>query len=326
LYLLIHSIHKKKQKSNSMKRITRFPLLAIAGATAIMAFGMSACSKKSSGGGGGTPPPTPLGGYVSSDSVAPSNLVGYWPFDADGNDHKGGLTATTTGSASYSTAGVRGKCYTGGDSVFLTFTLPSGGGSYSSLGSYSESFWFKVSAQDTVTQGVFFMEGANTQDELVTEIEPFKAGVSGSDDSVNVHTGFNDLNGPAYQLFVPETFDTNAVGKWVHEVITYNGGTSVYTVYQDAIPMGTKTAFSNGGYITPNPMWTDGNATTPLGMIGFTSDPPKTLLIGTWPDQLFGQSQAHNTFRGNLDEFRIYNKALSQQEVSGLFLNGQAGR
>jgi hypothetical protein len=306
-----------------MKRITsKFSLLAIAGATAIMALGISSCSKKSSG----TTPITPLGGYVSSDSVASANLIAYWPFDADGNDHKGGLTASATGSPSYSSAGVRGNSYQGSEGSYLTFTLPSGGGTFNAIGSYSESFWFKVPSQDTITQGIFFMEGTSTQDELLTEIEPYMYGVAGSDDSVRIHTGFNDLNSPAYQLFVPETFDTMAVGKWVHEVITYNGGTSVYTVYQNAIPMGTNSAFSNGKYITPNPMFTDGTMATPLGMLGFTSDPPKTLIIGSWPDQLFGQSATKNCFIGQLDELRIFNVALTQQEVAGLFLNGQAGR
>lgn len=307
-----------------MKLITSLQFLAIAGATAAMALGMPACSKKSSGHTGTNV--QPLGGYVSSDSVASSSLIGYWPFDADGNDHKGGLTATPTGSPSYSSAGVRGNAYTGSAGTYLTFTLPNGGGQYQNIGSYSESFWFKVASQDTITQGVFFMEGASTQDELLTEIEPFSDTLAGSADSIRIHTGFNDLNSPTYQLFVPETFDTMAVGKWVHEVVTYNGGTSTYTVYQNGIPMGTNSAFSNGKYITPNPLWTDGTATTPLGMIGFNSDPPQTIIIGSWPDQLFGQSATKNTFMGQLDEFRIYNKALSQQEVAGLFLNGQAGR
>jgi len=31
-------------------------------------------------------------------------------------------------------------------------------------------------------------------------------------------------------------------------------------------------------------------------------------------------------FIGQMDELRIFNKALTQQEVSGLFLNGQANR
>jgi len=304
-----------------MKRITsKFPLLAIAGATAIMAIGMSSCSKKSSS---GPTPPTPLGGYISSDSVAPGNLIAYWPFDGNSNEKMLGLTPTPIGSGITYTTGVRGQAYQGAAGSYETFTLPGGGGPFSALGSYSESLWFKVANEDTVPRGIFFLSGTTTQDELVTEIEPYTP-VSG--DSVRIHTGFNDLNGPAYQLFIPETFDTAAIGKWVHLVITYNGGTSVYTVYQNAIPMGTSTAFSGGLYITPNPMWTDGTATTPLGNIGFTSDPPASIIIGSWPNGLFGQVATNDCFVGQIDELRVFNIALTQQEVAGLFLNGQAGR
>jgi len=112
----------------------------------------------------------------------------------------------------------------------------------------------------------------------------------------------------------------------VHLVVTYDGGSSTYTVYQNATPSGTSTAFSNGGYITPNPLWTDGTKTTPLGNLSFSTDPPVSVIIGSWPDGLFGQVAANTCFLGQLDELRVFNKALTQTEVAGLFLNGQAGR
>jgi hypothetical protein len=73
-------------------------------------------------------------------------------------------------------------------------------------------------------------------------------------------------------------------------------------------------------------MWTDGTATTPLGNIGFTSDPPASIVIGSWPNGLFGQVATNDCFVGQIDELRVFNIALTQQEVAGLFLNGQAGR
>jgi hypothetical protein len=315
-----------------MKRITiNFPLVAAIGVTTALTFGLWSCSKKSGGGSSG---PTPLGGYVSSDSVAPGNLIAYFPFDADANDHKGGLTATQVGSGVTFTTGIRGNAYTGAYGSYYTLSVPSGGGAYTDIGSYSESLWFKIAQEDTVTQGLFFLSGANTQDEFITEIEPYQP-VSG--DSVKIHTGFNDLNGPAYQLFVPETFDTNAVAKWTFMVITYDGSSGTYTVYENGVPQGTNTAFSPAppagapypdpvAYVTPNILYTDGTKATILGPIGFTSDPPKTIIIGSWPDQLFGQAAAKTCFVGQMDELRIFNKALSQTEVAGLYLNGQAGR
>jgi hypothetical protein len=320
-----------------MKKVkSKFSLLIIAGIT-FAALGIESCSKSSSGGGGTTPPPPPvlIGGYASSDSVASANLIAYFPFDADANDHKGGLTATAVGTGvTFTSAGVRGNAYQGAYGSYYTLPVPSGGGVYTTLGSYSESFWFKMASQDSTTQGIFFLSGTTTQDELVTEIESYKPV---SLDSVKIHTGFNDLASPNFKLFIPETFDTLAIGKWVHVAITYNAGTGEYIVYQDANVAGTNTAFSPPtpagahtpdpvSYVSPNILYTDNTKSTLLGSIAFTSDPPKTIVIGSWPDGLFGQVAIKDCFVGQMDELRVFNKALTQIEVTGLFLNGQAGR
>jgi hypothetical protein len=317
-----------------MKKVkSKFSLFMIAGIT-LAAISIASCSKSDKNNNGPTPP-TPIGGYVSSDSVAASNLIAYFPFDADANDHKGSLTATAVGSGvTFTSKGVIGNSYQGAQGSYFTLPVPSGGGVYTNIGSYSESMWFKLAATDTLTQGMFFLSGTTVQDELVTEIEPYK---SAALDSIKIHTGFNDLNSPAYKLFIPETFDTLAIGKWVHLVITYNAGTGAYVVYQNANATGTNTAFSPstppgqpypfpGYYVPLNTLYTDGSKATLLGPLGFTSDPPKTIVIGSWPDGLFGQVAAKTCFIGQMDELRIFNKALTQQEVSGLFLNGQAGR
>ena len=302
-----------------MKRvINKLSYIAFSGIILMSIVFIASCKKSSSSG------PPLIGGYASSDSVAASNLIAYWPFDGDANDKKGGLTATTAGSVTFTT-GIRGQAYQGADGAYATYSLPASN-SFTTLHSYSVSFWYKVPASQatiTRTQGLFFVEGTTTQNLLINEIEPY---TSLTGDSVRIHTGFNDIGAPAYQLFVPETFDTAATAKWVHFVVEYNGGTSVYTVYQNAVPSGTNSAFSNGHYITPNPLWTDGTATTPLGSLNFSSDPAKTVIIGTWPDGLFGQSATTNTYLGQMDELRVFNKALTQTEVSGLYLNGKAGR
>lgn len=317
-----------------MKKVKSKMSYWLIAAGSIALFGIASCSKSSSN-NNNPPPPVLIGGYASSDSVAASNLVGYWPFDANANDAKGGLTATAVGSGvTFGSAGVRGNSYQGTQGAYFTLAVPSGGGAYTSIGSYSESVWFKLAGQDSVTQGMFFLSGASTQDEMVTEIESYKPV---SLDSIKIHTGFDDLNSPAYQRFIPETFDTMAIGKWVHMVITYNGGTGEYIVYQNAKATGTNTAFSPttppnqpypfpGYYNTPNILYTDGTKATLLGPIGFTSDAPTTIIIGSWPDGLFGQVAVKTCFVNQMDELRIFNKALTQTEVTGLFLNGQAGR
>jgi hypothetical protein len=277
-----------------------------------------------------------IGGYASSDSVASANLVAYWPFDGNANETKGGLTPTVTGTITYTT-GIRGQAYQGAAGAYATYT-PSA--AFASLPSYSVSFWYNLpttganfsatTGQDTLTQGVLFLYG--TSDYLLAnEIEPWRG------DSVRIHAGFQDFASPAYKGFIPETFDTNAVNNWVHFVVTYNGGTSSYIVYQDALATNANTAFSPntpagepypypGYFNSPNILYTDGTKTTLLGNLGFTGQTPSKLIVGSWPDGLFGQSAATATFRGQMDELRVYNKALTQLEITGLYLNGKAGR
>jgi len=145
-------------------------------------------------------------------------------------------------------------------------------------------------------------------------------------DSVRIHSGFWDVgNEPAFGNFIPETFNLGAVGKWVFFTVTYNGGTSTYTSYQNAVPTPASTAFTSGGYATPNPLYTDDTKSTPLGNLKLT-DAPQSIVLASWPDGMFGQVAAKTCFLGKLDELRVYSRALTQQEVSGLFLNGQANR
>lgn len=265
-----------------------------------------------------------IGGYASSDSVAAASLLAYWPFDGDANDKKGGLTATVTGTPTY-TGGVRGQAYQGATGAYATLTpaasLPT------SLGSYTVAYWYNLPAQpDTFnTEGIFFYSGATQQGELINEIEwPLNKNLAG--DSVRIHPGFIDIGAPgAYQYFIPETIDTAALAKWVFFTVTYNGGTSTYVTYQNGVPTGASTAFTAGMYVTPNPLYTDGTATTGLGDLKFT-DAVGTFTIGTWPDGLFGQQSATANYVGKLDELRLYGKALTQTEVTGLYLNGKAGR
>jgi hypothetical protein len=305
-----------------MKKVkSKFSLLMIAGIT-FAAISIVSCSKSSNN---GPTPPTPIGGYVSSDSVATDALIAYWPFDGDANDHKGGLTATATGTIAYTTTGVRGKAYQGSLGTYATFVPPA---SFpTKLASYTISFWYNLPAQpDTnTTQGVFFYSSVSQQGEIINEFEsPANKNLHG--DSVRVHPGFIDVgDAPNYAFFIPETFNLGAIGKWVFFTVSYNGGTSTYTTYQNAVATGASTAFTNGLYSTPNPLYTDASKGTPLGNLKF-NDAPQSITIGSWPDGMFGQSAAKDNFLGQLDELRVFSRALTQTEVSGLFLNGQANR
>jgi hypothetical protein len=303
-----------------MKKIVSALSLAVV-TCAVMGLVFSSCKKSSNT----IAPPTLIGGYASSDSVASGNLIGYWPFDGNANDVKGGQTGTTTGGATYTT-GIRGQAYQGSAGGYATVPANS---ALKNLGSYSTSVWFKLPAQPATTPqndpaGIFFVGSQNAPNELMMEIESYNPkGL----DSVRVHHGFNNIGAPAWQQFVMESFDTMALNKWVHQVTTYDGASSTYTVYENGTAIGNSSAF--GQNVTPTTIYTDGNKTSLMGNMNFTSDPPTQVILGTWPAGLFGVSSSlgsNGGFLGQMDELRIYNKALSASEVNGLYLNGKAGR
>jgi hypothetical protein len=300
--------------------------LAIA-TISIALLGIEACSKKSSG----PPAPVLIGGYASSDSVASANLVAYWPFDGNVNDVKGGLSGSASG-VTYAT-GIRGQAYQGASGSYAT-AVP--GSSLAGLTSFSLSVWYQLPTQPASGDpgGMFFMGSSTNPNEIILETEHYSP-VSG--DSVKIHHGFDNVGSAGWQGFTLESYDTVAIGKWVHLVMTYDGGSSTYTFYQNAIPTGVSSAFSNGGYITPTtildgppPVGSGTPATTTMGSLNLSSDPPTSIVIGTWPVGLYGVSPTslggNGSYVGQMDELRIFNKALTQLEVSGLFLNGQAGR
>jgi hypothetical protein len=307
------------------KIIMGLPLWLIAVIVVSAILSLTSCSKSSTGSS-----ITPLGGYTSSDAVASANLVAYFPFNGNSNDSISGNTATTN-NVTYNT-GIRGLAYQGATGGYATVT-PSA--AFSSLGSFAISVWFKLPAQPANGDpgGMFFLSGTSTLNELLLETESYSPV---SMDSVKIHHGFTDLGSPNYQGFTMESFDTMAIGQWTHLVMSYDGASSTYTFYENGIPRGVNSAWSSGMYVTPTIMYDGplpvGSGTPPtqaLGSISFTGDAPHTIYIGTWPPTLYGVSSslgANGCYMGQMDELRVFNRALSGGEVAGLYLNGRAGR
>lgn len=290
--------------------------LAISAIFIAVAFiGLEACSKSSGSSG-----PTPIGGYVSSDSVAANALVAYWPMDGDPNDHKGGI-AGTAANVTYST-GVRGQAYQGAANGYITF-VPNA--TLVGLTSFSVTLWYWQPAQPANgdPEGIFFLGDATPNPDLIIENEHY-APVAG--DSVRMHAGCYFPAATQWQQWVMESFDTSAVGKWVHFAMTYDGASSNFIVYQNGQPMTNQSAY---GFNTTTQLLQGPSGSTPQGNMNWSAHPPVIGTIGTWLPNLFGVSPtlgANGCYLGKLDEIRVFNRALTQAEVAGLFLNGQAGR
>jgi len=301
-----------------MKTIKSTALLLAAG-VALAVTGES-CKKSSKS---GTPPPTPIGGFVSSDSVEPQALVAYWPMDGDVNDHKGGISGTGV-NVTYTT-GVRGQAYQGSSTSYASFTPNS---ALKGLQSFSVALWYWQPAQPTNTpsndpQGIFFMADSNSNPDIIIENEHY-APVSG--DSLEIHAGLYFPAASQWNGWTMNTFDTAAIGKWVHFAYTYDGSTSTYIVYQDGVPMMNQSAY---GWSTSTQLLQGPSGSTPQGNENWTPNPPQIGTIGTWAPGVYGVSPtlgSNGNWQGKLDEIRVYNIPLTQKDVAGLYLNGQAGR
>ena len=304
--------------------------------SSIALFGLGSCSKSSST----TPAPVPLGGYISSDSVAKANLISYFSFDNNVNDIKGAQTGTGVG-VTYTT-GLRGMAYQGATGAYATVPASS---AFAALQSFSVSVWYSYTSSTKPqvptggaqnAQGIFFASGSNpgaNGNEIILEADN-PSPTQFTADSVSIHHGFNNVGGAAgtWQGFTMVSYDT-ATSKWVHVVMTYDGPSSTYTYYENGQPVAVSSAYgvqtSTIIYNGPLPLGSGTPPTTLMGNLSFTAAPTTTLYIGTWPPGLYGVSPtlgANGAFLGAMDELRVFNRALTQAEVVGLYLNGQAGR
>jgi len=298
------------------------------GVLVVAVIGLGSCSKSNSGGGTTTPPVQEIGGYTSSDSVASDALVAYFPFDADANDKKGGLTTTAAPGVTFVTGGVRGNAYQGAAGAYATLTP---GAALDSIHSYSLSVWYNLAAQPSGTPndpgGMFFLFSTKGNPDMIMETEHYAPVAL---DSVEIHAGFSNPGAAQWNGWTMTTFDTMAIGKWVHFVMTYDGPSSTYVVYQNGTPTSNQSAFgwNLSSVLTAGPAGAT-PPSPPLGPIEYASDLPAQVVIGTWPAGLYGVSPtlgANGSYLGKMDELRVFNRAITPHEVAGLYLNGKANR
>jgi len=103
-------------------------------------------------------------------------------------------------------------------------------------------------------------------------------------------------------------------GNWHHIIYSYDQTTSKMTYYFDGAAVtgmtATQTDVKNGG--------------SPRGPVDLTS--AKKLILGGWNKHGGAQGPTDDwikTYTGAVDQFRLYNKALSATEVQALFANKQ---
>lgn len=287
--------------------------------SAIVTF--SACTKADYGDSvvKGDPPPVP-GGFTNSSQIASTNLVAYWNFDDNLTDNVTGKAATNVGATF--TTGIKGKAYKGSNTSYALFNPST---AIQNLQSFSVAFWIN-SPTNTGAIGIFSLTNTN---DFWGSLDIYQDN-GGSGDKTVFKVHLNNANVPWAGQFTDTKVSFN---KWNHITITYDAATSRLNIYEGAIALGVNSAGNPGGTVGPILHGSDPGAppVTPYGAIKFVN--ATAITFGAFQFQTVPSLTTSATaqtwatdFAGALDEFRIYNRALTAQEVSALVTLERQGR
>lgn len=258
-------------------------------------------------------PKLSINGYSSSNEIQPSHLISFWGFNGNTTDS---LTndAGTPVSVGF-TKGVKGQAYQGSANGYSLYSPSS---AFTNLHSYTIAFWMNTS----VTNGAIGIFTLARTDDFWGNVDIFTDGPSGTDKMVFKCHMYNDNVSWGGQFI-----DTKIkYGNWTHIAITYDAATSVFNIYQDGAVLKVNSAGNPSDQEGPVLNGSDPSnpPVTPYGDIHFknaTAGVFGAFQFMTNPALNGGTSQpwAHD-YEGALDEFRIYDAALTPIEVSSLFL------
>ncbi len=303
------------------------------------------CTGKSSA--AGLPP---IDGLTSSNQVAASNLIAYWPFDANNKEQGSGVAALSggtynVGTVTYTAAGKIGNCatFTNGALVY-----PSIGNINhdTALQSYSLSMWVKMPTASGAEglRSLFQVNGNRFPDlwGLVT-FELSNNGVAGDSLALQTRQVQVDGTGPHNVVAGPINTASGGSSNWTFITETYNGnGTNqtmkIYAngVLKDSVEFtdvdksvsSTQSTFrvvptGNGAVTTPTPA----NMVT-IGTFNFNDFPEFQGGdgYGNVTPTAASRPWAQNGITGAIDDVRLFNTPLTAQQVSDLYQLGNQGR
>lgn len=248
----------------------------------------------------GDPVPV-VGGYTASSQIAPSNLVAYWGFNGDLKESVSGTAGTNRGMSF--TAGLKGQALTGNpDATAKAYATSPSTPAIAGLKKYTVSVWTNTD-QNVGATGIF----------SIAETTGFWGNINiffengGTSTLAKFKTIFLD-NGATYDNNIQDV--ENGFNNWTHYVITYDGA-------------GTFKSFVNGTMVRSR-------VVTGASDIRFTNVGPVVfgaLHFMTQPSLTTGSTEQTwaGYLRGKMDEVRIYNKALTETEVSALSILEKRG-
>lgn len=253
------------------------------------------------------------GNKVDPGTIATSNLIAYFPFDAEPTAGSSVANSTSitfarkVGNVTF-VPGRRGNAYQGNSAEsYLEYNVAPGS-PFTTMQEFTIATWIKTPVTTTGAAKIFSLNGGDVFMGNLALIQESQA----VGDSVDMKVYLYDSASPDWKgqdIRMNKKEFTN--DKWFHFAAVYRMSTSSLEFYANG-----KRVASQVKYAGPVP--TTGSQPLLEG-ITLGSDMSK-IYFGAWPQQIAGTPESWMTyFKGMIDEFRIYNKALSDQELTDLY-------
>lgn len=243
-------------------------------------------------------------------TVAKDALVAYLPFESE-EVAVGGLTLADKGTTSEANfvAGRNGKSFTGGENQYLLYNLPEDS-PIKTLKAFTLSAWIKQQEIPQAQAAVpMFFQITNTNDHfwgnLALSIDRTAEGAG----YLTYKTRFRHSDaGEIWKAWYGDWADCYPAARWNHLIFIYDNAASEYHVYV------------NGADITPESAVACVMNEQPAGDLQFVN--AEQIAIGVWMPRLLDGAQDEWMGwldGGQIDELRLYNRALSSEEAGELY-------
>lgn len=269
------------------------------------AFTLSLASCNSDNNGNGTD-----NGKTDPSGVAKESLVAYFPFDGDGVEKIANITPKVE-KVTFA-EGRRGKGLKGAEGGYLLYDLPAGS-VIRDLKGYSLAFWLKQAAipyEQAPVPMYFQITGA---DHTWGNVSVSGDRLDAAADSLNFKNTFRKAGVEWENQFVSVAKPVFVAGKWSHYVIQYDNAKSEFKMYVNGVCPLDKT--KDEGIIKRY----ENASQVALGDLKFV-DADKIIIGGWLPKVVDGSNDEWmGSFTGNMDELRVYSRALTDAEVKALY-------
>jgi hypothetical protein len=263
------------------------------------------------------------------DPPAYNPLKSFWAFEDNVTDQGESDLNGTASNLSYVT-GIKGKAVKIGAAGYLlcptigeTTVHPNGfvgipSDTLSNLGSFTVSFWMNGDGSATggpINDGAQGIFAISHKTQFWGNLEMFLENYTDATDAnavwLKIHM-FNSGVAGGGEVWIADNNSKlkNVLHKWTHIALSYNAATSSISLYKDGVATPVDNMILGAG--SYGKMKFDQFNGIALGTFAFQTNPSLTN---------HGPEPWAKSFNGALDQFRLYNKALSASEITALFTN-----